>query len=119
MSLLAQDLACQVAENIRALTGNDAEVWAVTHSLGGIILRHIMGLPDQGERGDLTYQDEGVAQSSTGPWCCSTVHCCIGAVLSLTHWCTVAMTHHRWYQMEGNLHAGTAKPGALRLTGDI
>ena len=24
------------------------QVWAVTHSLGGIVLRHIMGLPDHG-----------------------------------------------------------------------
>ena len=44
-----QDLADSVANDIRAVAGKDAEVWAVTHSLGGIVLRHIMALPDHGE----------------------------------------------------------------------
>jgi len=45
----AQDLAASVAHEIRTVAGKDAEVWAVTHSLGGIVLRHIMGLTDCGE----------------------------------------------------------------------
>lgn len=28
--------------------GGHTGVWAVTHSLGGVVQRHIMGLPDQG-----------------------------------------------------------------------
>ena len=48
-ALDAQDLAASVADEIRTVAGKDAEVWAVTHSLGGIVLRHIMGLADSGE----------------------------------------------------------------------
>ena len=49
---LTQDLAASVADEIRTVAGKDAEVWAVTHSLGGIVLRHIMGLIDCGESFD-------------------------------------------------------------------
>lgn len=44
-----QELAARVAAEIRELIGQDDEVWAVTHSMGGIILRHIQALPDQGQ----------------------------------------------------------------------
>jgi len=44
-----KDLAIQVAEEIRELAGDEKnEVWAVTHSLGGIILRHVYGLENHG-----------------------------------------------------------------------
>jgi surfactin synthase thioesterase subunit len=43
-----QELADQVAAEIRGLVGQEDEVWAVTHSMGGIILRHIQALPDRG-----------------------------------------------------------------------
>ena len=43
-------LAAGVAEEVKdlVLQGGHEGVWAVTHSLGGIVQRHIMGLPDQG-----------------------------------------------------------------------
>ncbi|KAL0035956.1 hypothetical protein WJX77_009293 [Trebouxia sp. C0004] len=43
-------LAAGVAEEVKDLVlhGGHEGVWAVTHSLGGIVQRHIMGLPDQG-----------------------------------------------------------------------
>ena len=38
-----------VAREVRLVAGDrGGEVWAVTHSLGGVVLRHVMGLPDQG-----------------------------------------------------------------------
>ena len=43
---LAEGVALEVKELV-SLGGHDG-VWAVTHSLGGIVQRHIMGLPDQG-----------------------------------------------------------------------
>jgi hypothetical protein len=47
----SQELAEQVAAEVRALVGREDEVWAVTHSMGGIILRHIQALPDRGALG--------------------------------------------------------------------
>jgi len=43
-------LAAGVAEEVKdlVLQGGHEGVWAVTHSLGGIVQRHIMGLPGQG-----------------------------------------------------------------------
>ena len=43
---LAEGVALEVKELV-SLGGHDG-VWAVTHSLGGIVQRHIMGLPEQG-----------------------------------------------------------------------
>lgn len=37
-----------MAAEIRELVGLDDEAWAVTHSMGGIILRHMQALPDRG-----------------------------------------------------------------------
>ena len=45
----SQDLAASVAAEVRTVAGKDAEVWVLTHSLGGIVLRHIMRLTDCGE----------------------------------------------------------------------
>lgn len=47
-SEITQELAERVAAEVRGLVGRDDEVWAVTHSMGGIILRHMQALPDQG-----------------------------------------------------------------------
>ncbi len=43
-----QELAERVAAEVRELVRQEDEVWAVTHSMGGIILRHIQALPDRG-----------------------------------------------------------------------
>ena len=43
-----QDLAVGLAEEIRALAGTNGKVFAITHSMGGIVLRHIMGLENHG-----------------------------------------------------------------------
>lgn len=37
-----------MAEQLRELAGRERPVWAVTHSMGGIVLRHIMLLEVQG-----------------------------------------------------------------------
>jgi len=49
-------LAAGVAEEVKdlVLQGGHEGVWAVTHSLGGIVQRHIMGLPDQGTACELS-----------------------------------------------------------------
>ena len=44
----SQELAAGVAADVRRVAGPEQQVWAVTHSLGGIVVRHIMGLPDHG-----------------------------------------------------------------------
>ncbi|KAK9807919.1 hypothetical protein WJX73_002237 [Symbiochloris irregularis] len=43
-----QALAEGLVEEIKAAAGSSGRVFAVTHSMGGIVLRHIMGLKDQG-----------------------------------------------------------------------
>ena len=43
---LAEGVASEVHELVSQ--GGHTSVWAVTHSLGGVLQRHIMGLPDQG-----------------------------------------------------------------------
>lgn len=48
MSIFQQGLAAGVAREISEIASADAEVWVVTHSLGGVVLRHIMALPYQG-----------------------------------------------------------------------
>jgi len=48
MSLGLADLAEIAAAEIRDAVGTEAEVWAVTHSMGGIVLRHIQALPEAG-----------------------------------------------------------------------
>lgn len=48
VSFSQQGLAAGVAREINDIVSADTEVWAVTHSLGGVVLRHIMELPNQG-----------------------------------------------------------------------
>lgn len=43
---LAEGVATEVQDLVAQ--GGHTGVWAVTHSLGGVVQRHIMGLPDQG-----------------------------------------------------------------------
>lgn len=43
-----QALAQGLVEKIKEAAGSSGRVFAITHSMGGIVLRHIMGLPDQG-----------------------------------------------------------------------
>ena len=43
-----QQLAEGVAEQVQGIAGPDRPVWAVTHSMGGIVLRHIMQMEDKG-----------------------------------------------------------------------
>lgn len=43
---LAEGVATEVQDLVTK--GEHTSVWAVTHSLGGIVQRHIMGLPDHG-----------------------------------------------------------------------
>ena len=69
----AQDLAASVADEIRTVAGKDAEVWAVTHSLGGIVLRHVMGLTGCGEPTDTVCQVFSVDELSF-PWCWAIIH---------------------------------------------
>ncbi len=43
-----RDLAVSTAEDVVAVAGPARPVYAVTHSMGAIVLRHIMELPSQG-----------------------------------------------------------------------
>ncbi|KAK9839123.1 hypothetical protein WJX74_009927 [Apatococcus lobatus] len=43
-----QQLAEGVAQQLREIAGPDRPVWAVTHSMGGIVLRHIMQMENKG-----------------------------------------------------------------------
>ena len=45
---LAEGVATEVQELVSQ--GGHSSVWAVTHSLGGIVQRRIMGLPNQGDQ---------------------------------------------------------------------
>ena len=43
-----EKLAEGVAEQLESVAGAERPVWAVTHSMGGIVLRHLMQLENNG-----------------------------------------------------------------------
>eukprot|EP00241_Pyramimonas_parkeae_P012324 CAMPEP_0114247858 /NCGR_PEP_ID=MMETSP0058-20121206/13250_1 /TAXON_ID=36894 /ORGANISM="Pyramimonas parkeae, CCMP726" /LENGTH=273 /DNA_ID=CAMNT_0001361199 /DNA_START=343 /DNA_END=1164 /DNA_ORIENTATION=- len=47
-SMSLSELAAVTAQRVRDACGPDAAVFAVTHSMGGVVLRHMQGLPGTG-----------------------------------------------------------------------
>ncbi len=96
-------LAAGVAEEVKdlVLQGGHEGVWAVTHSLGGIVQRHIMGLPDQGTACELSPLTN--VQLMLLADACEhdqqTMHALSGCVLTT------------WYQLEGHCDDRASQPG--------
>lgn len=63
---LAEGVATEVQDLV--LKGEHTSVWAVTHSLGGIVQRHIMGLPDHGTQHAVTMTHFAVPCNRSQHW---------------------------------------------------